>query len=109
MNKYVEYKLNNGKIQEIDYLKGFSISTIVLMHLLSFIEKLPSKIVTLSAIGGSGVHVFFLCSGIGLYLSYLNKKVSFMEFIKKKTYKNIHTIYFYCFYFLFNSIYVYWE
>ena len=45
MNKYVEYKLNNGKIQEIDYLKGFSISTIVLMHLLSFIEKLPSKIV----------------------------------------------------------------
>ena len=83
MNKYVEYKLNNGKIQEIDYLKGFSISTIVLMHLLSFIEKLPSKIVTLSAIGGSGVHVFFLCSGIGLYFSYLNKKVSFMEFIKK--------------------------
>ena len=87
MNKYVEYKLNNGKIQEIDYLKGFSISTIVLMHLLSFIEKLPSKIVTLSAIGGSGVHVFFLCSGIGLYLSYLNKKVSFMEFIKKRLIK----------------------
>lgn len=75
---------SNGKIPVIDYLKGFSIFTISLMHLLYLMTSMPAKIITLSAIGGSGVHVFFVCSGIGLYTSYLKKKTSYGEFLKKR-------------------------
>ena len=75
MNKYLEIKLDK-KIWVLNYLKGFSIFTIALMHLLPMMNAMPSKILTLSLIGGTGVHVFFLCSGVGLYLSYLNKKTS---------------------------------
>lgn len=53
------------------------------MHLLAFVD-VPKKIITLSAVGGAGVHVFFVCSGMGLYFSYLNKKIKFIEFIKKR-------------------------
>ena len=84
MNIYMEYKLKNKRFDVLNYLKGFSIITIVIMHLLPFIGGIPSKIITLSAIGGTGVHVFFLCSGIGLYLSYLNTRVNYIEFIKKR-------------------------
>lgn len=83
INKYMEYKCENGRLSEMNYLKGFSILTIVLMHLLAFVD-VPKKIITLSAVGGAGVHVFFVCSGMGLYFSYLNKKIKFIEFIKKR-------------------------
>ena len=57
INKYMEYKCENGRMSEMNYLKGFSILTIVLMHLLAFVD-VPKKIITLSAVGGAGVHVF---------------------------------------------------
>lgn len=79
-----EFKLENRRIEIVDNLKGFSIFTIVLMHLMLCMNSLPSKIITLSAIGGTGVHVFFLCSGIGLYLSYLNKRTGYLEFLKRR-------------------------
>lgn len=74
----------SGRIAEIDYLRGFSILTISLMHLLQMMPDIPSKIHTVASIGGSGVHVFFLCSGIGLYLSYLKRKMGYIEFLKKR-------------------------
>lgn len=76
--------IKSNRVVAIDYLKGFSIFTIVLMHLLNIMSAIPSKIQTLASIGGAGVHVFFLCSGIGLYLSYLKKKKNYYEFLKKK-------------------------
>ena len=83
--KSVEIALNDNKrIAVVDYLKGFSIFTIALMHLIKMMSNVPAKIIKLSAIGGTGVHVFFLCSGFGLYLSYLNKKTTYMGFIKKR-------------------------
>lgn len=75
---------NSGKVEHIDYLKGFSIFTIVLMHLLDRMNAVPTQIHTLSAIGGTGVHVFFLCSGMGLYLSYLKRKTGFLQFLNKR-------------------------
>ena len=84
-HKKLEISINaDGKISEINYLKGFSILSIVLMHLLYRMKDLPSKIHTLASIGGTGVHVFFLCSGIGLYLSYLKRKMNYTEFLKKR-------------------------
>ena len=84
--------IEGNKVQEINYLKGFSIFTIVLMHLMQCMSALPSQINTLASIGGTGVHVFFLCSGIGLYLSYLNRKTSFKDFIDRR-FKKIYIPY----------------
>ena len=87
MNFYINITSNNKKIEAIDYLKGFSIFTIALMHVLNFMPSIPSTIKTLSSIGGTGVHVFFLCSGIGLYTSYLKQKIGYVEFLKKRFFK----------------------
>lgn len=84
MNSCLELASNGKRITLVDYLKGFAIFTIVLMHLLRFIPSLPSPIITLSAVGGTGAHVFILCSGIGLYTSYLHRKTGYWEFIKKR-------------------------
>lgn len=74
-----------NKYEIIDYLKGFSILTIVLMHLIqNFIIALPSFIKTASSIGGSGVHIFLFCSGFGLYYSYLKRKMDFAGFVKRR-------------------------
>ena len=70
-----EIILIGKKVLAIDYLKGFSIFTIALMHLISMMSAMPSSIKTLSAIGGTGVHVFFVCSGIGLYMMIYIKKL----------------------------------
>lgn len=37
-----------------------------------------------AAFGGAGVHVFILCSGFGLYLSYLRKPLGYIAFLKKR-------------------------
>lgn len=84
MRDNIEIYSNNGKIFAVDYLKGFAIFTIALMHLLDNMSKLPRIISLLSAIGGTGAHVFFLCSGIGLYTSYLKQSTSYAEFLRKR-------------------------
>ncbi len=70
------------KLELIDYLRGFSIFTIALMHLVQgCLSGVLNKVV---AFGGAGVHVFILVSGFGLYLSYLRKPVGYGEFLKKR-------------------------
>lgn len=77
----------------VDYLKGFSITTIVLMHLIQgYITGLPDKVYTMASIGGSGVHIFFFCSGLCLYLSYLGKPKTYMQFIRSR-FKKIYLPY----------------
>lgn len=71
------------KLEVINYLKGFSILTIVLMHLIQS-YSIPQIIRTASSFGGAGVHVFILCSGFGLYLSHLNKPLSYSKFLKRR-------------------------
>ena len=81
--------MGGGKHYEvISFIRGFSILTIVLMHLLQgYIKSCPSVMIKASAIGGTGVHVFFFCSGFGLYLSYLRKPIGFVDFMKKRMLK----------------------
>ena len=67
----------------IDFLRGFSIFTIVAMHYLQS-DSLPGMVNKVLSIGGTGVHIFFICSGFGLYLSYLNHPVGYKEFIGKR-------------------------
>ena len=87
MKSYLQIASNGKRVELVDYLKGFSIFTISLMHLMSCMDSIPSLIITLSAIGGTGVHVFFLCSGFGLYTSYLHHKIEYIEFLKKRLFK----------------------
>lgn len=73
------------KYQELDFLKGVSILTIVLMHLIQvYMKNLPAFVYKGSSLGGTGVHIFFLCSGFGLYLSQTRKKLSTKEFYQHR-------------------------
>ena len=70
------------KLEIINFLRGFAIFTIVLMHCVQgYLDGVMHKAVSL---GGAGVHVFILCSGFGLYLSYLNKPVGYIDFLRKR-------------------------
>ena len=70
------------RLKLIDFLKGFSIFTIVVMHLLQgYTGGMLNKALSF---GGAGVHVFILCSGFGLYLSYLRKPLSYGIFLKRR-------------------------
>ncbi len=70
------------RLEEIDFLRGYSIFTIILMHLLRPSSTGLAK--TALSFGGAGVHVFILVSGFGLYLSYLNKPLPYQVFLKKR-------------------------
>lgn len=50
------------KLDVVNFLRGYSISTIVIMHLVGMlgISGIWEKA---AAFGGAGVHVFILCSG----------------------------------------------
>ena len=66
----------------IDFLRGYSIFTIALMHLL--MGNVTGILLKATAFGGAGVHVFILCSGFGLYLSYLKRPTSYRDFLKRR-------------------------
>lgn len=88
MNKKnkIAIKVLNGKIDYINSLKGFSIITIVLFHLIINVPEgnIPSIIKTISRFGGTGVHCFIVCSGIGLRWSQIKNNTGFKDFIKKR-------------------------
>ena len=70
------------KLEVVNFLRGYSIFTIILMHLAKSSSTGAMK--TALSFGGAGVHVFILVSGFGLYLSYLNKPSTYPEFLKKR-------------------------
>lgn len=70
------------RLELVNFLRGISIFTIVLMHLCqSYTSGALNKAL---AFGGAGVHVFILCSGFGLYLSYLRKPIDYKGFLRKR-------------------------
>lgn len=64
------------RLQVVDFLRGFSIFTIVLMHMVQA-YPLPRLLQKATSFGGAGVHVFILCSGFGLYLSSQYKPLAY--------------------------------
>lgn len=70
------------KLEVICFLRGYSIFTIILMHLAK--SSSTGLMKTALSFGGAGVHVFILVSGFGLYLSYLNHPTTYTEFLKKR-------------------------
>lgn len=71
------------RLKVIDFLRGYSIFTIVLMHLLSEFT-LPQTVENALMFGGAGVHVFVLVSGFGLSLSQISKPLSYNLFLKRR-------------------------
>ena len=75
------------KYKEVSFLRGFAITTVVLMHVIQVYwheGQIPDWLRAASAMGGTGGHVFIFCSGLGLYLSYLHRPMGFGEFIRKR-------------------------
>ena len=75
--------MNNKRLEVVDFLRGFSIFTIVLMHLVQA-YPMPGLLMKATLFGGAGVHIFILCSGLGLYLSSLHKPLGYGKFLKKR-------------------------
>ncbi len=71
------------RLDIIDFLKGYSIFTIILFHYLQFLP-LEFPFNHLVYFGGTGIHLFILLSGFGLYLSSSRKSLSYIAFLKKR-------------------------
>jgi len=71
------------KIDILTFLRGFSILAIIVFHYLLTLN-LQSPFDTLIYGGGTGVHLFVLLSGFGLYYSQLKKPLSYFAFLKKR-------------------------
>jgi len=71
------------RLTVIDFLRGYSIFTIVVMHLFSGFA-LPGIVQNALSFGGAGVHVFVLVSGFGLCLSQMNKPLGYFQFLKRR-------------------------
>lgn len=74
------------KLDIVEFLKGYSIFTIIIYHYLQA-AALPSPFNRLISFGGTGVHLFVLLSGFGLYLSYLHKPLPYGAYLKKRVSK----------------------
>ncbi|SMB93750.1 acyltransferase 3 [Hymenobacter roseosalivarius DSM 11622] len=74
------------RLEIIEFLKGYSIFTIIIYHFSQELN-LPSPFDNLILFGGAGVHLFILLSGLGMYLSHLNKPLTYFNFLKKRVVK----------------------
>lgn len=85
MGKFLTIRGGYHRYEIITFLRGFSILTIVLMHLMQvYMNYLPQWVLKAASLGGTGVHVFFLCSGFGLFLSYRHRELGYLSFLKKR-------------------------
>lgn len=84
-------QMKHQRIESIDFIKGLAIFGIVLHHLISRYLDISSvsllgKLINSGSnlLGGGGDRVFFFCSGLGLYYSYLRKKIKYIDFLKRR-------------------------
>ena len=75
----------NHRYDEVTFLKVFFIFSIVSMHLIQvYMGFLPEWVLKAASIGGTGVHVFFFCSGFGLVMSQKHAEQGYWSFLKKR-------------------------
>ncbi len=74
---------NSSRVDIIEFLKGYSIITIIVFHYLQQI-RLSTPYDQIIYFGGTGVHLFLFLSGFGLYYSFLKNPTSYMVFIGKR-------------------------
>ncbi|PWJ43269.1 acyltransferase family protein [Sediminitomix flava] len=71
------------RLQIVDFLKGYSIFTIMIFHFLQYLD-VPSPLDKAICFGGTGVHLFVLLSGFGLYYSFIQKPLKYSVFLKRR-------------------------
>lgn len=71
------------KFEVINFLKGFSIFTIIIFHILQDVAD-SELFVNAISFGGTGIHAFILLSGFSLYYSYLNKPLTYLQFLQRR-------------------------
>ena len=85
MNDKISIKGGNRSYDELVYLKGIAIIAISIMHLIQgYMSEIPGIVNKAASFGGTGVHIFFFCSGFGLYLSQIKRPLTFVQFIKRR-------------------------
>lgn len=74
---------SSNRLEIVEFLKGYSMFTIVVFHLLQALGASPTfdKIISF---GGTGVHLFVLLSGFGLFLSAKYKSLTYLAFLLKR-------------------------
>ena len=73
------------RLDIVDFLRGGGIFTIVIMHLT--LGCFDGVVKNALLFGGAGVHVFFICSGFGLYLSHTKNPIGYIPFLKRRFFK----------------------
>ena len=89
MQNVGQQTMNKQRLEYLDFAKGFAILSIVVFHFCQpYVSGIWSRAI---AIGGTGVHLFFLLSGFGLGLS---AKTEAIAFYKRRFVKIIIPYYF---------------
>jgi peptidoglycan/LPS O-acetylase OafA/YrhL len=78
--------MNRPLIPFMDFARGYAMLGIVLYHALQRTD-LPASVQNAAAFGGSGVHLFFLMSGLGLALSQQTRRLEVASFYRRRLYK----------------------
>lgn len=85
MREKISIEGGNRSYDEIVYLKGIAIIAISIMHLIQgYISEIPEIVNKAASFGGTGVHIFFFCSGFGLFLSQIRSPLTFVQFLKRR-------------------------
>lgn len=71
------------RFELVDFLKGYSISATMLFHYSKHLH-LSNPFEKVMFFGGTGVHLFILLSGFGLYYSYLKRPLTYFSFLRKR-------------------------
>ncbi|BDS11457.1 acyltransferase family protein [Aureispira anguillae] len=71
------------RFEIVDFLKGYSIFATMTFHYCRHL-KLSNPLEGIVSFGGTGIHLFIVLSGFGLYYSYIRKPLPYLPFLKKR-------------------------
>lgn len=74
------------RFEIVDFLKGYSIFATMTFHYCRHLH-LSNPLEGIVSFGGTGIHLFIVLSGFGLYYSYIRKPLSYLSFLKKRVSK----------------------
>ena len=73
------------RVEVISYIKGVAIIAIIFRHLIGdYLSDIPELFKILSMVGGAGIHVFFFCSGFGLFWAPNNHYDNVLNYAKDR-------------------------
>jgi peptidoglycan/LPS O-acetylase OafA/YrhL len=79
-------KQRNKRFEIVDFLKGYSIFATMTFHYCRHLN-ISNPFGGIVSVGGTGVHLFIVLSGFGLYYSYIRKPLPYLLFLRKRILK----------------------